>query len=190
MRPGISCQRAFTLVELLFATSLFVILATMAVPPVLAGLDASRTRAAARFIASRMALARARAVAQAAVVGLRFTDAAGGFVFSAYLDGNGNGVRTVDISSGVDRVIDEPARLQSLFPGVTIALEVDGVSGDAVQFGISNIVSFSPEGTASSGSVYVRGREGTQYAVRVLGATARARVLRYDGRRRDFVDAH
>jgi hypothetical protein len=51
-------------------------------------------------------------------------------------------------------------------------------------------VSFTPDGTASSGTVYVRGRGGAQYAVRVLGATARTRVLRYDVERREFVDVH
>ena len=42
------------------------------------------------------------------------------------------------------------------------------------------ILSFSPNGTATSGSVYVVGRDQTQWAVRVLGVTARARVLRYE----------
>jgi type II secretory pathway pseudopilin PulG len=190
LRPGISSQRAFTLVELLFAMSLFIILATMAVPPVLANLDASRTRAAARFLASRLALARARAVAQGAIVGLHFTDSRSGILFITYIDGDGDGVRTTDISSGVDPVIEEPTALAALFPGVTIALTIDGISGDAVQFGSSRIASFTPDGTASSGSVYVRGKNGAQYAVRVLGATARARVLRYDLARRDFVDAY
>jgi hypothetical protein len=43
----------------------------------------------------------------------------------------------------------------------------------------SALLSFTPTGTASSRTLYVRGRDGSQYAVRVLGATGRTRVLRY-----------
>jgi hypothetical protein len=41
------------------------------------------------------------------------------------------------------------------------------------------MLSLGPDGTASSGSVYLHGRR-LQYAVRVLGATGRTRVLRFD----------
>jgi hypothetical protein len=37
----------------------------------------------------------------------------------------------------------------------------------------------TPDGTATSGSLYLHGRE-RQYAVRILGATGRTRVLRFD----------
>ena len=69
--PG---SRGFTLVELLFALGLFLVLSAMAVPAVLAGLDRSRARAAARFLSARMALARSQAVARSAAVALRFAE--------------------------------------------------------------------------------------------------------------------
>jgi glutamate synthase domain-containing protein 3 len=57
---------------------------------------------------------------------------------------------------------------------------VSGAAGsDPVKLGASNLLSFTPLGTSTSGSVFVRGRDGSQFAVRVLGATGRARVLRY-----------
>jgi hypothetical protein len=37
----------------------------------------------------------------------------------------------------------------------------------------------SPDGTATSGTLYVQGSR-AQYAVRVLGATGRTRVLKYE----------
>jgi hypothetical protein len=49
-----------------------------------------------------------------------------------------------------------------------------------VQLGAGDILSFTAAGTATSGTVFVRGRDGSQLAVRVLGATGRTRVLRYD----------
>jgi hypothetical protein len=49
-----------------------------------------------------------------------------------------------------------------------------------VQLGRTNLLTFTPAGTATSGTIYIRDREGTQWAVRVLGATGRTRVLRYE----------
>jgi Tfp pilus assembly protein FimT len=169
----------YTLMELMFATGLFVLLAGIAVPQVLAGLDRSRTHAAARFLAARMALARAAAVTRSATVALRFTGDAPAVSIATIVDGNRNGVRSAEIASGVDRPIHDPFALEQIFPGVVIELP---------QFGASGILSFTPVGTATSGTVYVRGRQGARFAVRVLGATGRTRVLRYDASRREYVD--
>jgi type IV fimbrial biogenesis protein FimT len=169
----------FSLLEVLFALGLFLVLSGMAVPQLLVSADRSRARAAARFLASRMALARSQAVARSQSVALRFARDAGGIALTAYADANGNGVRSTDIASGDDPVLDPSVRLSDLFPGVVIS---------ALSIGSSGIMSFTPGGTATSGTVYVRGRDGTQYAVRVLGATGRTRVLRYDGQARDFVE--
>ena len=176
-----AADRGYTLMELMFATGVFLVLTGIAVPQVLAGLDRSRTHAAARFLAARMALARTAAVTRSATVALRFTGQAPAVSLATIVDGNRNGVRSSEIASGVDRAIHEPFALEHLFPGVVIEL---------AQFGVSGIVSFTPAGTASSGTVYVRGRNGTRFAVRVLGATGRTRVLRYDAFRLDYVDAY
>jgi hypothetical protein len=49
---------------------------------------------------------------------------------------------------------------------------------DGVRIGSSRILTLGPDGTASSGTLYVRGRRG-QFAVRILGVTGRTRVLRF-----------
>ena len=165
----------------MFATGLFLVVMGIAVPQVLAGLDRTRTQAAARFLAARMALARTAAVTRSTTVALRFSGEAPAISLATIVDGNRNGVRSADIASGVDRPIHEPFALEHLFPGVVIEL---------AQFGASGIVSFTPVGTATSGTVYVRGRDGTRFAVRVLGATGRTRVLRYDSVRLDYVDSY
>ena len=162
------------------------ILAAMAVPQLMAGADRSRTYAAARFLATRMALARVQAVTRGATVGCQFTGEGASVAFTMYVDGNDDGVRTRDIATGIDGPIETPTRLDESFPGVTFQL--DNGSGGAVQFGAGRILSFTPAGTATSGSAYVRGRDGSQYAVRVLGATARTRVLRYDPQRQEFLE--
>jgi type IV fimbrial biogenesis protein FimT len=178
-RPGVRPVAGFSLLEVLFALGLFLVLSGMAVPQLLVSVDRSRTRAAARFLASRMALARSQAVARSQTVALRFARDAGGIGLTAYADANGNGVRSKDIASGDDSVLEASVRLSDLFPGVVVS---------ALSIGSSGILSFTPDGTATSGTVYIRGRDGTQYAVRVLGATGRTRVLRYDAQARDFVE--
>jgi len=49
-------------------------------------------------------------------------------------------------------------------------------------------MSFSPMGSASSRTLYLRGADGSQYAVRVLGATGRTRVLRYVNASRTWIE--
>jgi Tfp pilus assembly protein FimT len=155
--------------------TLFVVIAGMAVPPVLAGLERSRTHAAGRYLASRMALARAQAVARSASVALRFVDE--DRAFGVFVDGNRNGVRSRDIETGVDAAVDPPVRMSALFPGVEITVAGVGASG---------ILSFTPAGTATPGTVSLRGRDGSQVAVRVAGATGRTRVLHYNPITREF----
>jgi len=171
----------------LFVTGLVAVLSGLAIPQVLTTLDRSRTWAAARYLAARMALARSHAVMRAAAVALRFDPDPSGVTFQMFVDENNNGVRTRDIDESIDRPLEAPARLSDLFPGVGIAIE-PGLGADPLRIGSSNLLSFTPFGTATPGTIYVRGRDGTQLAVRVLGATARARVLRYVPRTREWVE--
>ena len=97
---------------------LIAVLSALAVPSALASVDRARATAAARYLTSRMAMARSHAVMRAATVALRFDDDSTGVTFQMFVDGNRNGVRTRDIASRVDRPLDGLARLSDLFPGV------------------------------------------------------------------------
>ena len=160
--------------------SVIATLAGIAIAQALSTADHARGHAAARYLAARLGLARSQAVARGAAVGLRFDQVAGGFAFSVFVEGNGNGVRTVDIQAGVDPPIEPVTSLFEQFPGVDIGLTPNSPGTDAVQLGRTDILTFTPAGTATAGTIYIRDREGTQWAVRVLGATGRTRVLRYD----------
>ena len=159
-------------------TGLLAVMAGVAIPQFAAGLDRSRAWAGARYLAARMATARAYAVLHSAHVALRFAEEESGVSFQLFVDGNQNGVRNADIDSGIDRPLDMPARLPELFAGVDIAIAPE-LGTDPIRLGPSDLLSFTPLGTATPGTLYVRGRDGLQLAVRVLGATARTRVLRY-----------
>ena len=178
----------YTFIEILFVTGLIAILSAIAVPQTLATVDRARATAAARYLASRMAMARSQAVMRSANVALRFDEDRAGITFRMFVDGNRNGVRARDIASRVDQPLDAPARLSDLFPGVAIAASGEAGS-DPLRIGSSNLLSFTPLGTATSGSVYVRGRDGSQFAIRILGATGRVRVQRYESHTRAWVDS-
>jgi len=149
-----------------------------AVPQSVAALERSRTKAAARHLAARIALARMEAVKRGVYVALRFEGAGTAMSLSTIVDGNGNGVRTRDIQRGIDRRIDSRIRLFEQFPGVRY---------ESVRIGSSSLLSVSPLGTATPGTLYIRGRDGTRMGVRVLGATGRTRLLQYDARLRTWL---
>lgn len=174
---------------MIFVSACLCLLAAISIPRVLASVDRSRGSAAARYLAGRMALARAQAVSRSATVALRFEPTARGITFSVVQDGNRNGVRTRDIDAHIDRLLEPPALLSERFPGVDIGLIPRAPATEAVQLGGSSILSFTPSGTSTSGSIYIRGKDGTQWVVRVLGVTARARVLRYVPSTGEWVNA-
>jgi hypothetical protein len=152
-------------------------------------LDHWRTRGAASYLASRVALVRMQAVRRRANVALRFESDGGGTRLRVYTDGNGDGVRSADISSGVDAALSQGERLEDLFPHVTLGF-VDGArlidgspastGADPVRFGTSRMISCTPDGTATAGTVYVRGEGPWQFAIVVLGATGRTHLLQFE----------
>jgi prepilin-type N-terminal cleavage/methylation domain-containing protein len=186
MRPTRSLQQAgFTLPELMLTLAVAATITGMAVPVLSSALDEFRTGMAARYLASRIRAARMDAVRRGAAVALKFEAASTDYSLRPYADGNANGVRTADIGRGVDPPLGAPERLADNFPGVRFGLldgarDIDGAASgtEGVRIGSARILTLAPDGTATPGTLYVRGRR-AQYAVRVLGATGRTRVLSY-----------
>lgn len=172
----------FSLVELLCACLLLATLAGIAIPVTSGVLSRARSLSAARYLAARMQSARGQAVARGTHVAVRVTTHGVAIVVATFRDGNRNGVRTTDIADGSDARIEPDIGLSDLFPGVR-AGSADG--GPPLP---SSLFSFGPSGTASSGTVYLKGSEDGQYAVRVFGATGKVRVLTYRGATGEWVD--
>jgi hypothetical protein len=168
----------------------------MAVPIGLRTLDDFRTRSAARYLAARLADARIRAIKRSYVVGLRFQPAPADYLITTVVDGNGNGLRTAEIQHGIDRTVTEAEAIGGHFTGVAFGIlekvpDADGQpanGSDGVRVGSSRLLAMAPDGSSSSGTLYVHGIDRAQYAVRVLGATARIRILKYDYVRARWVD--
>ena len=176
-----------TLIELLTVLTLVAFVCTLAVPVTGATIDASRARQAAGFVAARVRWARQHAVFRTAATALLFDQTATGWAFRVCVDGNGNGLRRAELVSGKDTCVEGPYDLSVLFGGIKVALdgtipgpEGDPASTDPVHLGRSDLVSCTPSGTCTPGTLFLRSPHGAQYAVRVAGATGRTRVLRYE----------
>ena len=137
-----SRPRGFTLIEILFVIALWAVIAGIAAPQVLVALDRQKAWAAARYLTARMAMARSYAVTRSAYVALRFTRLGDDVMFQMFVDGNRNGVRTLDIGSHVDSAMGASTRLSELFPGVVIGISTDAGT-DPVRIGSTNLLSFS-----------------------------------------------
>ena len=189
---SIGSSRGYCLVELLCVGWLCLVVGCIAIPKLLGSLDAQRTAAAVRYLTTTCARVRAEAVSRSRDVAIRFEEDPEGYRYAIYTDGNGDGVRTRDIQGGIDRPLTRPERLSANFPGVAFAVPAglppveSGplTDGDPLKLGPGNLLSFSSLGSSSSGSIYVRGRNGAQYVIRAFAETGRVRTLRFDPVRR------
>ena len=193
--PRYRPSAGYSLIELMVVLGLITTLIGIAVPQILAALDDFRAYGAARYMSARLYQARMDAVARATNAAVRFRLDGGSYAFAAYLDGNRNGVRSADITRGVDREIQKPQRLADLFPGVdfgalpglpSVEPGAPPPGDDPIRFGTASMASFSALGASTPGSLYIRGRRDAQYAVRVLGQTGRIRVLKFNPRTRQW----
>jgi type II secretory pathway pseudopilin PulG len=169
--------------------------AAAAAPQLLASVDSFKTAGAARSVAAQLQQTRVRAVGRGRDTAVRITHDSLGYIITTFEDGNANGVRTVDIQNGVDRAIAAPVRLSEQFSGVDFGAlpgipGADGSSApgaDPVRLGSADSVTFTPIGTATAGSLYLRGGSSAQYVVRIYGETGRTRILKYVLRSRLWV---
>ena len=187
LAPHRDCT-GMTLVDSVVSLGVVAVLASLAVPFLVTAREESQVMAAARYLAAQAMLARSRAARHGAAVGLRFEQDGGGYLYAPYVDGDGDGIRRADVARGVDRRLDPPRRLHEAYPSVRFELDPDlppltgssrGGGADPIRFGRGDTLSFSPVGTATSGTLYLRGRSGVQCALRVLGTTGRIRTLCY-----------
>jgi prepilin-type N-terminal cleavage/methylation domain-containing protein len=181
-------MRGFTLIEVLTTLALVLVVAAMAVPITDRLRQEGQVRGAAFALAGRCGRLRFAAVHRAANVGLRFTASGDSWVVQSFMDGDWDGLRAADIAVGRDPAIDDPLPVQAQFPGTRFGFVagcplIDGTAvaegANPVRIGTAKMLVFTPDGSSSGGTLYLRGgKAASGYAVVVLAATGRTRLLR------------
>lgn len=186
-----TAARGHSLIELIFVLGLGATVTAAAVPQLLAGVDDFRAVGATRYMSARLQRARMTAIMRSTDVALQFTQSATGYAFTEYIDGNRNGLRTAEVTSGIDRALAPPERLPDQFAGVDFGaipglppVDPGGVppGSDPIRLGASSFATFTPRGTSSTGSLYIRSRGNAQYVIRVFGNTGKTRILHFNAR--------
>jgi prepilin-type N-terminal cleavage/methylation domain-containing protein len=192
MRPD--PRSGYTLLELLVALAVSALLLAVGVPPLVRAAGGVALRLAAEEVATCFMTARAYALRHSTRVGVKFrVDPTGGVTWGLYRDGDGDGVLTEDIESGVDPSAAPVQRLAHF--GRTIRFgfppglpprdpsdprrRLDRLE-DPIRFNRSDVASFTAFGGSTPGSVYLTDGSARLAAVRVTGTTGRTRVLAYD----------
>lgn len=184
----------FTLVELIVVLAILGVISTLLVPSAGALLGDTRLRITAGELAGILHRTRALAIRHSTHVAVRFTGRETGAVsFAFYRDGDGDGVLSADIRTGVDPVLQVPRLLDQLgnrvrfgFPPGPPARDPGSPSHllapdeDPIRFGTSDMASFDAFGGATPGSLFITDGRSRLAAVRVAGLSGRIRVMFYD----------
>lgn len=205
LSPAASCRRSwcqdgsprtggFSLIEWIIALAIFGLLASLALPDLFRLSRGLRVDLAGRELQSVLRLARARAIREGTKVGVKFrADGNGRYSFTLYRDGDGDGVLTRDIDSGVDPRLAPPRELIHLGRRIRLGFPAGPAPrdpgdptrrltrlDDPIRFNRSDIASFNHLGASTPGSLYVTDGLHFLSVVRVFGRTGKVKILRYD----------
>ncbi len=189
-------SRGAALIDIIVAASLGVVMTAIAVPVIGGTLERERTIVGAQYLAGQLQRARLDSLKRARSVAVRLEVVGDRTQLQLFADGNGNGVLQRDIDRGIDPPLtplawlDDQARDISLRVNQSI-MDVAGSAtidpgADPLRIGNTALLTFSPLGSATSGTLYVAAQRGPQMAIRVFGATGRVRVLTFDSQTRQW----
>jgi hypothetical protein len=187
---GPSSPRGASLVGLILVLTVAGCVIAVAAPSATNLQESLAIRSAGGEAVTSLLRARSYAITRNVHVGVKFRKNGDRYEWALYRDGNGNGVRTAEITSGVDRSLGVAIRWsrRDVLPGIFTDCRVPdpGNPGsyldrpeDPIRFNASDICSFSPVGESTPGSIYLTDGRNRMAVVRVLGRTAKIRVLYY-----------
>jgi type II secretory pathway pseudopilin PulG len=185
-------RNGWSLIEAIGALAVFGMLVAWVVPIAGRVIADAHAAAAAREFAVLFQALRWNSVNQNRHVGLFFEPVGSTWQWWEVRDGNGNGLRSAEIGNGTDVKTSGPHRVEAAHRGVRLGFPVGrtiplippqrGVlsGSDPIRFGRSDLISFSPRGRSSSGTLFVTDGRHRLYGVRLYGAATRIRVWRWD----------
>jgi hypothetical protein len=189
--PGLSSTpRGLSSIELVVVIALLSALLAATARGAFQLQSALSIRSAAAELATIFFRARTFAITRGVNVGVKFRKDGGRYEWALYRDGNRNGIRGAEISSGVDRSLGLAVvwPRNDVRPGILTGDSVPdpGTPGrrldrldDPIRFGSSDICSFSPLGECTPGSIYLWDGHDRMAVVRVFGRSAKVRTLYY-----------
>jgi Tfp pilus assembly protein FimT len=189
-------SRGAALIDVIFAASLGLVMTAIAVPVVGGTLERERTIVGTQYVVGQLQRARLDSLKRARSVAVRLEVVNDRTRLQLFADGNGNGVLQRDIDRGIDQPLTAPEWLDDQARDISLRVNqpITDVAGstaitpgeDPLRIGNTALLTFSPLGSATSGTLYVAAHRGPQLAIRVFGATGRVRVLMFDAQTRQW----
>jgi prepilin-type N-terminal cleavage/methylation domain-containing protein len=182
-------ESGFSLAEVMVAIAILVAITWFGMPALHAYTAESSLVARAEVFKGEFRRARSIAIRSNRQTALRFEQRSDGIYVGIYRDGDFDGVLSRDIQRGIDPLVETPVRIGDatrvrvgIAEGVPEPPPGRGMLDpeDPIRFGRSDMISFSPLGTATPGTLYLTGY-GLQMAVRVTGTDARIRTMIWRG---------
>jgi prepilin-type N-terminal cleavage/methylation domain-containing protein len=184
--------RGYSLFELITVLAIIAIFSLVTLPRFLEVRKRAAIETAAGDVRAVFAFGRSQAIARGRNVGIKFLRFGDQWQYAFYEDGNANGIRNAEIVNGTDPLLRP---YQTVLRGTgtgRIGLPKGPVpdptgsgliaaSASPIRFNSSTICSFSPVGSATSGSVFLTDGSDTAGVVIVSGPTARVRLMMFNG---------
>ena len=187
--PGSLLARGFSVVGLTLVLAIAATIVALAAPGYAELQSSVAIRSAAGEAGAAFFHARSLAISRGRNVGLRFRLVGTRYQWTVYADGNGNGIRSADISRGIDfPIASRPWQRNDIRPAILTGTPVPdpGQEGafldrlsDPIRFNSSDICSFSPIGESTPGSIYLWDGRDRMAVIRVFGRSAKIRTLYY-----------
>jgi type II secretory pathway pseudopilin PulG len=188
-------EGGFQLLEAIISAAIVMVMAGVLVPPLLRLADGRRVRLAAAELTGVLRQARAKAIRHSCRVGVKFLVGDSEVRWILYRDGDGDGVLTRDIDSGVDPPLGLPHTLHHLGRHIRFGFPPGPPPrdpgdphrrmqrlDDPIRLNNSDIASFGPIGGSTPGSLYITDSIRHLAVVRIFGRTGNVQVLRWDGK--------
>jgi len=182
-----SDERGFSLLETLVVSALMGLMALVVMGSTERLMEQSSTRALNQVVKGLVGQAACRAAMERIYIAVAFEEGEAGANARLYADGDGDGITREDIGRGMDRPLGAPVFLHEgrAYLGLPSAVKTDPAGNplngqDPIRFGRGSILSFSPVGTSTPGSLYLRAVSGKEaWAFRVAGIDGRIRTYRW-----------
>ena len=191
-------QLGFQLLEVLVVLLIAGLILGLGIPSLLTMSRRLRVEMAANELQGALRYARSIAVRRSTNVALKFHISPDGrrISYVLYRDGDGDGVLTRDIESGVDPPESLPMDLAHMGAHVRFGFPQGPAPrdpsdprrrltrlDDPIRLNRSDMASFSPLGESTPGSLYLTDGLDNLAVVRIFGRTAKVKVMLYDRER-------